>query len=279
MPELPEVETITNAVANAIGNSNIISVSINNNKLREKIPDDFADKIRGAKIVKYQRVAKYITIELDNGLSLIWHMGMSGKVKISDSKPEIIEKHDHVVIETTGGWLVYNDARRFGILTYCETDKLQQHPCFARVGIDPFDKALNGKYLFEKLQKKKVPIKLALLDQNIICGIGNIYASEILFLAEIAPTRAADKITLKEAGRLVENTRKVLEQAIAAGGSTIHDYKRPDGSLGYFQNKHCVYNKTGQRCPDCICNPDKTGGIQKMVQGGRSTFYCATKQK
>lgn len=279
MPELPEVETITNAIAKAIGASNIISVSINNNKLREKIPDDFAQKVKGAAIVKYQRIAKYITIELDNGLTLIWHMGMSGKVKISDKRPEALEKHDHVVIETTGGCLVYNDTRRFGILTYCPTADLENYPAFAKTGLDPFDEKLDGKYLLGKLAKKRIQIKLALLDQSIINGIGNIYDSEILYMSRISPFREACSISLKEAAEIIKNTRIVLKKAIAAGGSTIHDYKKPDGSLGYFQNEHCVYNKTGQRCPDCKCNPAKTGGIQKTVQGGRSTFYCPTLQK
>lgn len=279
MPELPEVETIMQALAKGIGKTNIISVDVRNNRLRQKIPDELAEKISGAAIVDYQRIAKYIVIHLNNGFSLIWHMGMSGKVKISDERPAQFDKHDHVVIETAKGWIVYNDTRRFGVLTYCETEKLRQNPLFKNSGIDPFAKELDGEYLFARLQKKKSPIKTALLDQGIICGIGNIYASEILFMSGISPLRPADKINRKEAGVLVANTREVLKKAIAAGGSTIHDYKRPDGSLGYFQNMHCVYGKAGQPCPGCTCNPAKTGGIKKIVQTGRSTFYCESKQK
>lgn len=279
MPELPEVETVTNAIAKGIGYSNIVRVVVNNNSFREKIPDDFGIRITGAKIVSYKRLAKYIIIGLNNGLSLIWHLGMSGKVKISDTLPEKLDKHDHVVIETDAGFLVFNDTRRFGLLTYCETNQLEKHHLLAKSGLDPFDPALNGSYLFEKLQKKIIPIKVALLDQHIINGIGNIYASEILYAARISPLRRADQITLGEATMLVEKTREVLAQAIKAGGSTIHDYKKPDGSLGYFQNMHCVYNKTGQKCPNCVCGDEPEQRIRRIVQAGRSTFYCPTLQK
>lgn len=279
MPELPEVETIKTAIEKGIGNSNITKVTINNNRFREIIPDDFAAKITGAKIISYKRIAKYIVIGLDNGLSLIWHLGMSGRVKITEKTPKEFDKHDHVVIETTGGVLTYNDARRFGRLTYCPTDCLQDYKLFKKTGIDPFDEKLTGGYLHHKLSGKRIPIKLALLNQEIISGIGNIYASEALYCAGILPTRHADTLSESETEILIEAIRSVLKKAIRAGGSTLRDYRKPDGSLGYFQNEHCVYNKTGQRCPGCICNSEITGGIQKIVQGGRSTYYCPTKQK
>lgn len=279
MPELPEVETIKTAIEKAIGYSNITKVSINNNRFREIIPEDFAAKITGAKIVSYQRIAKYMVIGLDNGLSLIWHLGMSGRVKIVDNLPETLEKHDHVVIETTNGCLIYNDARRFGMLKYYPTAELAANPIFAKVGIDPFAPELDGAYLKSRLAGKKIPIKEALLDQHLINGIGNIYASESLFCAGISPLRNAGSLSGKECSRLVEEIRVVLTKAIKAGGSTLRDYRKPDGSLGYFQNEHCVYNKTGQKCPGCHCDLAKSGGIRKIVQAGRSTFYCATKQK
>lgn len=279
MPELPEVETIKTALCNSIGYSNIIKVIVNNNKLRQKIPDDFILRVEGARITSYQRIAKYIVIGLNNGLSLIWHLGMSGRIKISDEAPNPIIKHDHVIMKTENGCITYNDARRFGLLTYCETAKIKEHPLFKRIGIEPFDSKLDSKYLFEKLQKKHIPIKIALLDQEIITGIGNIYASEALFSAEISPLRATNEISLKECDVLIRNIQETLNKAIMAGGSTLKDYQKPDGSLGYFQNMHCVYNKTGQRCPDCNCDITKTGGIQKIVQAGRSSFYCPQKQK
>lgn len=279
MPELPEVETVMQAVAKAVGYSNIIGVTVNNNRFREKIPDDLAAKVSGAKITNYKRIAKYITIGLDNSLTIIWHLGMSGKVKICDKLPCPLDKHDHVIVQTDKCFLIFNDTRRFGLLTYCESDKLGKNPFLARAGTDPFDSGLTSEYLYSRLHKKKIPIKAALLDQSIICGIGNIYASEILYMARISPQRPTDKISPVECGILIKKTREVLKKAIAAGGSTIHDYKKPDGSLGYFQNMHCVYNKTGQQCPDCTCDLSKNGGIQKIVQAGRSTFYCPIIQK
>lgn len=279
MPELPEVETIKTAIEKAIGSSNIVNVIVNNNRFREIIPQDFAKRIEKAKIISYQRLAKYIVIGLDNDLSIIWHLGMSGKIKICDKIPETFEKHDHVIIETDKGVLIYNDARRFGLITYCETNNLLKHHLFVKTGIDPFKPELNANYLFSHLKNKKIPIKVALLDQSIINGIGNIYASEALYLANILPTRCANEISIKECESLIKAVRDTLEKAIAAGGSTLRDYRRPDGSMGYFQNMHCVYNKTGQKCPTCTCDIAKTGGIQKITQAGRSSFYCATKQK
>lgn len=279
MPELPEVETIKNALQKAAYEANIISVSIFNNRFRKIIPDDFAKKVQGHKIISISRQAKYLLLGLDNGLSIVWHLGMSGKVKICDELPEKLEKHDHVIFETDKCFLIYNDARRFGMLDVVETKNLATNPIFAHIGLDPFDAKLDGLFLFNKLKNKKIPIKVALLDQKIVNGIGNIYASEALFDAGIAPTRMSDKLKLKECEKLVESIRKILQKAIAAGGSSIHDYKKPDGSLGYFQNMHCVYNKTGQKCPGCTCNIAQTGGIKKIVQAGRSTFYCSVKQK
>lgn len=278
MPELPEVETIKTAIERSIGSSNIIKVWVNNKNLREKIPDDFADKVEGSRIVSCKRMAKYIILNLNNGLSIIWHLGMSGKVKISDKTPQPV-KHDHVVFETDNGTIVYNDARRFGLITYCPTIELEKHHLLCKMGLEPFDKKLDAQYLFEKLQKKRIPIKVALLDQEIITGIGNIYASEALFLACILPTRESNQISKKECEKLIEKIIEVLNKAIKAGGSTLRDYQKPDGSLGYFQNMHCVYNKIGQKCPQCTCDINQSGGIHKIVQAGRSSFYCPVKQK
>ena len=279
MPELPEVETIKNALIKAVDKANITKVSIFNNHFRKIIPDDFARRIEGAQIMAIRRKAKYLLLELSNGLTVIWHLGMSGKVKISDFPPENLEKHDHVLIETDKGTIVFNDVRRFGMLTYEETDKLDNCSLFSHIGADPFDERLDGLYLYNKLQNKKIPIKAALLDQEIVNGIGNIYASEALFDAGIRPTRPAGELSRKDCGKLLESVRRILRRAIEAGGSSIHDYRKPDGSLGYFQNMHCVYNKTGQKCPGCTCNVAQTGGIKKIVLAGRSTFYCPVKQK
>lgn len=279
MPELPEVETIKNAVCKAIGCCRITGAAVYQNRLRETVPDDFKEKITGADIVSYRRIAKYLVINLSNGYSIVWHLGMSGRIKISENPPEKLEKHDHIMITTENGVLIFNDARRFGLLTICPTEKLKEFHLFSRMGIDPFAQELTAEYLHGKFKNKKIPIKVALLDQAIITGIGNIYASEALFDAGISPLRETGKITLKECFKLIESVRKILSRAIDAGGSTLKDYHKPDGSEGYFQHEHCVYNKTGQRCPHCTCDVSQTGGIKKIVQGGRSSFYCPKLQK
>ena len=279
MPELPEVETIKNAVKKFANGAHILSAQVLQPHLREPVPDDFAERISNTKIIGLSRIAKYMIVSLDNGLSIIWHFGMSGKIKTESLMPETLDKHDHIVITTDKGVIIYNDTRRFGLVTLCESEKLRQHHCFNRIGLDPWDDNLTADYLLGKFKNRKTAIKIALLDQEIICGIGNIYASEILYKARILPQRHAETVTYDEANKIIVYTREILEDSIKAGGSTIHDYKRPDGDIGYFQQKHCVYNKTGQRCPDCKCDIKKSGGIQKDIQGGRSTFYCPILQK
>ncbi len=279
MPELPEVETIKTAIERSIGCCRIRSAEIRNGHLRLPVPGNLPAKIKGAGITGYRRIAKYIVLELDNGTSLIMHMGMSGKIRLLDAYPNPPEKHDHVILETENGCIVYNDARRFGLIVCCNTANLPENPLLKKIGKDPFDDQLTPTYLHDKFRHKKIPVKQALLDQEIIAGIGNIYASEILFGAGVSPLRPAGQISSGECGKIIEQTRKVLQKAIAAGGSTLRDYKKPDGSLGYFQYQHCVYGKNGQKCPGCTCNADKTGGIKKIVQAGRSTFYCPQKQK
>ncbi|MDR1693677.1 MAG: bifunctional DNA-formamidopyrimidine glycosylase/DNA-(apurinic or apyrimidinic site) lyase [Lactobacillaceae bacterium] len=278
MPELPEVETIKTAISESVGNGRIKKVNIRNRKFKEPIPLDFENVVSGAKIISFKRIAKYIVIELDNGNSIIWHLGMSGRIKILDSMPEELEKHDHIIIELDNKTLIYNDARRFGLITHCKTKDLKSHKLLSKIGLDPFDENLTAEYLYKNLKTKKNPIKTALLDQTIINGIGNIYASEILFLAGISPLRLSNAITKKESQKIIEATIEVLKKAIKAGGSTLKDYRKPDGGIGYFQNSHCVYNKTGQKCCNCTCDTSKTGGIKKITQAGRSTFYCPVKQ-
>lgn len=279
MPELPEVETIKNTVAKRFDGALITYAEVRQAKLRESVPTDFAIKICNARIIGLRRIAKYMLTDLDNGLTIIWHFGMSGKIKIESAIPNPPEKHDHVIIKTDKGVLVYNDPRRFGLVALGKTAELRQHHCFKHIGLDPWDDNLTADYLQQKLANRKCAVKLSLLNQEIICGIGNIYASEILYRARIRPDKPSESITAKQAKEIIKQTRIVLQEAINAGGSTIHDFKRPDGDIGYFQEHHCVYDKAGKKCPDCRCNIEKTGGIQKMVQGGRSTFYCPILQK
>lgn len=279
MPELPEVETIKNAVQKTFAGAKIEKAVVRQPKLRESVPADFAKRIEGATFCGFKRIAKYMLTELDNGLTIIWHFGMSGKIRSESDIDANPQKHDHVLLQTTKGALIYNDPRRFGLVTITESTSLKKHHLLQHLGCDPWDKELTTAYLLQKFAHKKCAIKLALLDQTIICGIGNIYASEILYLARILPNRPAESISKEEAELLIKYTRIVLEKAIEAGGSTIHDYVHPDGKTGYFQESHCVYNKTGLRCPQCVCDLAHTGGIKKVVLGGRSTFYCATLQK
>ncbi len=279
MPELPEVETIKNTVAAAVDGAVIRNAIVKQPRLRELVPADFAERIRGAKIIKLRRIAKYMLMDLSNGLTIIWHFGMSGKIRIESALLSESEKHDHIIVETDKGVIYYNDTRRFGLVLLGESAKLRQHHCFQNVGLDPWDANLTPKYLLSKLANRKCAIKLSLLNQEIICGIGNIYASEILYRARIRPERESCTVSESEASEIIKYTRLILEEAIKAGGSTIHDYRRPDGNIGYFQQHHCVYDKAGKRCPDCKCDIAKTGGIRKIVQGGRSTFYCSTLQK
>ena len=204
---------------------------------------------------------------------------MSGKIKIDNKANPILEKHDHVVINTTKGTLIYNDPRRFGVITICRAENIFTNPLLCRLGLDPFDENLSVNYLKGKLRGKKVPIKQALLDQTIISGIGNIYASEALYLARISPLRESHKVTPKELKNLIEAIKEVLEKAIKAGGSTLHDYRKPDGDIGYFQLQHAVYGKDGQKCPCCIFPNKHCKGIKKIVQSGRSTYFCPHLQK
>lgn len=279
MPELPEVETIKEALRKSVDGALIEKVTVYNRRFRESVADDFEEKLSGAVILRLYRIAKYVVIDLNNGFSIIWHFGMSGRVKIFKEAPVSLDKHDHIVIETSKGVLIYNDARRFGLMTHAKTAELSKHPLFGHIGVDPFSEDFCDEYLIKKLKNKKTPIKIFLLDQSIVCGIGNIYASEALYEAGISPLRESGSLKHAEAKKLVYAIKDTLAKAIAAGGSTLKDYRKPDGSTGYFQNQHCVYNKTGERCPNCNCDISKTGGIKKIVLGGRSTFYCANLQK
>ena len=276
MPELPEVETIKEAMRKSLQGARIESVEIYNRSLRQPIVENFEKIVCSAKIVRLYRIAKYALMELDNGYSLIWHFGMSGRIKITDKTPLSLEKHDHVVLITSKGNLIYNDTRRFGLIALCKTSELKENPLLKPLGLDPFDKDLTPSYLAQAFKNKNVLIKIALLDQHIISGIGNIYASEALYEARISPLCPSSLLSMKELEKLIEAIRIILKKAIDAGGSTLHDYKQPDGHTGYFQFQHSVYGKDGQHCPHCTCHKD---GILKLTLGGRSTYYCPHLQK
>lgn len=279
MPELPEVETVCRGLAKSMTGEKLAGVETLRHNLRIPFPVDLKT-IAGAKVKNISRRAKYILIELDNKKTLIIHLGMSGRLVIQLEKEQgAPEKHDHMILNLKNGTrIVFNDARRFGMVDLANTAELQQHKFFAHLGPEPFDKSFNAKYLAEKLKTKKIAIKLAIMDQELVVGVGNIYASEALFRAGIDPKRAANKIRPDEISELIACIRAVLKQAIKAGGSSLRDYVQTDGELGYFQDKWAVYGKHHQPCKGCSCDIEKTGGIQKITQGARSTFYCPRKQ-
>ena len=279
MPELPEVETIKEALVKSISNASINSVSVRNRHLRQFIPESFEKNIEKAIITRIYRIGKYALLDLNNGHTIILHFGMSGKLRFVDSNNPSFEKHDHIVFYTSKGTIAYNDPRKFGLVSEESSAKIKNLSLFANLGPDPFDQALSTSYLQNKFKKKQCPIKIALLDQSIICGIGNIYASEALYEARISPLRSCTSLTANETKKLISAIRSTLQKAIDAGGSTLHDYRKPDGSTGYFQLQHAVYGKEGMRCPYCSSNCSAKQGIRRIVQGGRSTFYCPHLQK
>lgn len=280
MPELPEVETVCRGLSKALTGNKIASVSVTRKNLRIPFPTTLCE-IAGAKVQDISRRAKYILMRLDTDETVIFHLGMSGRMVIkAKSETYTPEKHDHLVLSMQNGTrVVFNDARRFGLVDLAPTPDVGKHKLFHHLGPEPLDKIFSTEYLAQKLKGKKVAIKLAIMDQRVVVGVGNIYASEALFMAGIGPMRKSNSLKKDEIEKLVSSIRAVLKKAIAAGGSSLRDYVQADGELGYFQHQWAVYDKEGTKCPGCSCNIKKTGGIKRMVQGARSTFYCPQKQK
>ncbi len=274
MPELPEVETVARGLAKPLERHRLVKVETRRGDLRWPFPKCFAEKLTGRKVLKVRRRAKYIVAELDDGNSLLAHLGMSGRMLLSKGRPEVLETHDHVIMETDDGWcLRFNDARRFGMMDLVQTDKLEQHKPIKGIGPEPLGNAFSGPILAAALKGKKTSIKAAILDQKVVAGVGNIYASEALFRAGISPKRLAMRVQGERAEKLAQSIKTVLNEAVAAGGSSLRDYVQADGELGYFQHRWRVYEKEGQPCP----NGD--GTVKRITQGGRSTFYCPKCQK
>jgi formamidopyrimidine-DNA glycosylase len=228
-----------------------------------------------------RRRAKYLLIDLSGGDSLILHLGMSGRVTLLPPKTGFApEKHDHVVLHFDDkSLMVFNDARRFGQLDIVKTDKAGDYPAFRALGPEPLGNEFSAAYLLERFKGRKTSMKNALMDQRNVAGLGNIYVCEALFLARIDPRRDAGTITKKEAENLARAIRDVLTLAIERGGSSLRDYRQTGGELGYFQHHFTVYGREGEKCPGCHCDPAETGGIQRITQGGRSTFFCPVCQK
>jgi len=280
MPELPEVETVSRGLAAVWEGRTLVRVTCRRPDLRKPLPPAFAERLTGRRILRMGRRAKYLLAHLDGDLTMIGHLGMSGRMVITKGRNEPPGSHDHVEFVTDDGTMVtFCDPRRFGLLDLCETSALHAHKLLACLGPEPLDDSFTAKVLAAALDGKASPIKAALLDQGVVAGLGNIYVSEALFRARILPTRLAGSLAAKEVALLVECIKAVLVEAIAAGGSSLKDHVQPTGELGYFQHSFAVYDREGQPCPGCDCRLLSTGGVQRIVQSGRSTFYCAKKQR
>jgi formamidopyrimidine-DNA glycosylase len=274
MPELPEVETVRRGLALKISGRRIVRAELRRADLRRPFPAALAARLDGARIGALGRRGKYILVELDDDGLLLLHLGMSGRLTVG-SKTLPAGPHDHVLLTLDDGAVIrFNDARRFGTIDYLRRDEAARHPLLAGLGPEPLEENFDGAYLTAKLAGKSTPIKSALLDQRIVAGLGNIYACEALYRARLSPRRLAASVAGVRAARLVAAIRSVLGEAIAAGGSSLRDYVRADGELGYFQHHWAVYGREGEPCPGCDC----AAGVRRIVQSGRSTFYCAKRQ-
>jgi formamidopyrimidine-DNA glycosylase len=270
MPELPEVETTVRGLEPVLKGRRLVSVEPRRADLRRAIPPDLGQRLTGARVTGLGRRAKYGLIDTDRGDTLIFHLGMSGRWRI---EPESIGAHDHLLIETDEGCrLALNDPRRFGSLDLVETGALDSYAPFVAMGPEPLSDSFDGAYLERTLAGRSAPIKAMLLDQRIVAGLGNIYVCEALHIAGIAPGKAAGRISRARLDRLAESVKEVLVAAIAAGGSTLRDYARPSGELGYFSSHWLVYGREGEAC--------RCGGpIRRRVDSGRSTFFCPRCQR
>ncbi len=268
MPELPEVETTVRGLASVLDGRRLTLVEPRRADLRRTLPPDLRQRLTGARVVGLGRRAKYGLIATDRGDTLVFHLGMSGRWRVD---PETLEKHDHFLIETDEKRrVVLNDARRFGSLDLVESAALPEWPAFRALGPEPLE--LDPRELRRRLTGRRAAIKLLLLDQRIVAGLGNIYVCEALHRARIAPNRVGGSVSLARLDRLVEAIRDVLGEAIAAGGSTLRDFASPDGELGYFSRSFAVYDREGRQCP---CG----GTVRRFAQGGRSTFHCPRCQR
>ena len=275
MPELPEVETVRRGLARCMTGRRIVRAELRRPDLRRPFPPMLAERLDGARIGGLARRGKYILIELDETGTLLLHLGMSGRITAgaADAPPE---KHDHVILGLDDGTVIrFNDPRRFGTLDYLERGREEAHPLLAGLGAEPLDPGFDRAYLESALTGKMTPIKAALLDQRIVAGLGNIYVCEALYRAGLSPRRLAGTVVGPRAARLATAIRDVLHEAIEAGGSSLRDYVQANGELGYFQHRWAVYGREGEPCPGCTC----AEGVRRIVQSGRSTFYCAKKQR
>jgi formamidopyrimidine-DNA glycosylase len=265
MPELPEVQTTVQGLQILL-NKKITNIKIYSTKLRYKIPKNIQKILKSRKIVKIYRIGKYIIVNSKNHFSLIFHLGMSGRLRILKQSKFIKKKHDHFILMTEKYILIFNDARKFGFIDLLKTKEIFKTYYISRLGLDALDRKLNERYLRKNICKSIVPIKQILLNQEIIAGIGNIYANEILYDAKISPFTKGCSLTILEIKKIIKSIKKILRIAINSGGSTLKDYVSVDGTVGTFQNNFKVYNRYGQKILGYK--------IKRIKQYNRSTFYC-----
>ncbi len=294
MPELPEVETVRRGLTPAMADATFVRVEQRRPDLRFPFPADFAGRLGGRRVVRLERRSKYLKLALDSGETLVMHLGMSGRFTVAPAESHDpasdagglgrfthnsapAEPHDHVVFHmSSGATVTYNDPRRFGFMLLIASDEVDRHKLFASLGIEPLGDAFTADALRSVAAGRSVDLKALLLDQSAVAGLGNIYVAEALHEAGLSPRRSAASLASRSPqaaqrrDRLVTAIRSVLERAVAAGGSTLRDHQQTDGTLGYFQNQHRVYDRAGEACllPGC------RGTVRRIVQSGRSTFWC-----
>ena len=282
MPELPEVETVRRGLEQHLLGRTVQRVELRRPDLRFPFPTNMAERLTGRRFVRIDRRAKYLCIQLDDEQTWLVHLGMTGRFTLSQADPGNPMKHDHVLLWLDdGGHVAFNDTRRFGFMDLMDATSLKQHSSLSALGPEPLSTDFNADQLAQSLNGKRTPLKSALLDQRVVAGLGNIYVCEILFRTGLSPRRSAH--TLVRTGgqpsprieRIVAETRAVLEEAIAAGGSTLKDFAGIEGELGYFPHSFRVYDREGEACPTSACS----GSIQRIVQSGRSTFFCPRCQR
>lgn len=288
MPELPEVETVRRGLAEVMEGRRVERIEVRRYDLRIPVPADFIDRLQGRTLEKLGRRAKYLVGTFDDGTVLLAHLGMSGRMIIEtpDDPPAAPGAfthdpgghgaHEHIVFHVGNGTVIrFSDPRRFGLMTLTNSAGLADHKLIRHLGPEPVGPDFTGPVLAARLKGKNTPIKAALLDQRVVAGVGNIYACEALYAAGLSPRRKASTVQGARADRLAVVVRDVLDDAIAAGGSTLKDHVAPTGELGYFQHSFKVYGREGEPCPGCDCG----GAVKRLVQSGRSTFFCAKRQR
>lgn len=280
MPELPEVETVRRGLLPVLEGRTIVRATAYRPDLRFPLPKDLADAVSGCTVIGIERRAKYLLMRLSNNrggdMILLSHLGMSGRYRVYSGPPPALEAHDHVEFVTDQGVTVrYNDPRRFGFIDLFSVADAETHKFLAGLGPEPLSNVFDGSELAKRLGDRRTSIKAALLDQRVVAGVGNIYACEALYRAGISPKRMAKTVKGGRADKLAVSVRNVLNEAIAAGGSSLRDHRQTSGELGYFQHNFAVYGRAGEPCGGC----DGEGVVKQIVQAGRSTFYCSRCQR